>query len=93
VKERARAFIHRDYRPAVADNLVHVNHFTPHSLSRALERESFGEITVVPGVPELPPVGRTTRFIRRFVFLSARGLPGGVHTPLALNLQAYARRA
>jgi len=93
VKERARACIRRDYRPALADNLVHVNHFTPHTLSRALEREGFREITVVPGAPELPPAGRTTRFIRRFVFVSARGLPGGIHTLLALNLQAYARRA
>jgi len=92
VKERARARIHRGYRPSLADNLVHVNHFTPDSLSRALEREGFREVTVNPGAPELPPGGRAARFIRRLVFLSARVAPGGVHTPLALNLQAYARR-
>jgi len=92
VKERARARIHRGYRPSLADNLVHVNHFAPHSLSRALEREGFREVMVHPGAPELPPSGRAARFIRRFVFMFARAAPGGVHTPIALHLQAYARR-
>jgi hypothetical protein len=30
--------------------------------------------------------------VRQLVFTPARYVPGGVHTPLALNLQAYGRR-
>jgi SAM-dependent methyltransferase len=92
LKERLRGIVRPGYRPTLADNLVHVNHFTPDSLERALMREGFRDITIVPGVPERPPGDASGRLLRRVVFASARTLPGAVHTPLALNLQAYARR-
>jgi SAM-dependent methyltransferase len=92
LKERVRAVVHPGYRPALADNLVHISHFTPASLERALTREGFNEITIVAGAPEMPPGGGSARLLRRLVFASARRFPGAVHTPLALNLQAYARR-
>jgi 2-polyprenyl-3-methyl-5-hydroxy-6-metoxy-1,4-benzoquinol methylase len=90
-KERIRGVLHRGYRPTIADNLVHVNHFTPGALRRALESEGFSSVTVTTGMPEMP--GRTaSRLLRRAMFLPARLIPGAVHTPLAFNLQAYARR-
>jgi 2-polyprenyl-3-methyl-5-hydroxy-6-metoxy-1,4-benzoquinol methylase len=92
LKERVRGIVHPAYRPTVADNLVHVNHFTPASLARALAREGFHAITVVTGAPEMPPGDGNGRLLRRLVFTSARTVPGAVHTPLALNLQAYGRR-
>jgi SAM-dependent methyltransferase len=92
IKERVRGAVRPGYRPTIADNLVHVNHFSPGSLRRALEEEGFLDITVVAGAPELPS-GMSTRLVRRLGFIAARVLPGALHTPLALNLQAYARRA
>jgi SAM-dependent methyltransferase len=91
MKERVRAAVRPGYRPTLADNLVHVNHFSPGSLRRALEEEGFSDVTVVPGAPEFPE-GPVSRLVRRLVFVSARRVPGAIHTPLALNLQAYARR-
>jgi SAM-dependent methyltransferase len=91
IKERARAIVVRGYRPRLADNLVHVNHFSPRSLKRALEAEGFRDVTVVAGVPELPDAA-ASRLARRLAFLPARLVPGAVHTPIAFNLQAYARR-
>jgi SAM-dependent methyltransferase len=91
IKERARAALRPGYRPTLADNLVHVNHFSPASLRRALEEEGFRTITVIAGAPELPD-SAASRFVRRLAFLPARVIPGAVHTPLALNLQAYGRR-
>ena len=91
IKERARAALRPGYRPTLADNLVHVNHFSPASLRRALEEEGFRAITVIAGAPELPD-SAASRFVRRLAFLPARVIPGAVHTPLALNLQAYGRR-
>lgn len=92
IKERLRGILRPGYRPTLADNLVHVNHFSPGSLRRALEAEGLTDVTVVTGAPEMPD-GMSARLIRRLVFIPARVLPGAVHTPLALNLQAYARRA
>ena len=89
LKERIRALVRPGYRPTLADNLVHVNHFTPASLARALAREDFRDVTIVAGAPEMPSGGH---LLRRLVFTSARTVPGGLHTPLALNLQAYGRR-
>jgi SAM-dependent methyltransferase len=91
IKERARALVTRGYRPRLADNLVHVNHFSPRSLKQALEAEGFRNVVVVAGVPELPDAA-ASRMARRLAFLPARLVPGAVHTPLAFNLQAYARR-
>lgn len=94
LKEVWRGRLVRGYRPTVADNLVHVSHFSPAALRLALEKTGFTDVTVRPGAPELPPgsaaaLGRT---VRRTLFAAARIIPGAVHTPLALNLQAYARR-
>jgi SAM-dependent methyltransferase len=89
IKERVRAAVRPGYRPTLADNLVHVNHFSPDSLQRALAAEGFSAITLVAGAPELSSRGSV---IRRLVFAGARTLPGALHTPLALNLQAYGRR-
>jgi hypothetical protein len=91
IKERVRALLRPAYRPTLADNLVHVNHFSPGSLRRALEAEGLTDVRVIAGAPELPD-GAAARLVRRLAFIPARALPGAVHTPLALNLQAYARR-
>ena len=91
LKERVRGIVRPSYRPTLADNLVHVNHFSPGSLGRALAAEGFTDVSVIAGAPELP-AGAVSRMIRRLAFMPARALPGAVHTPLALNLQAYARR-
>ena len=91
LKEAARARVRPGYRPTLADNLVHINHFTPGSLRVALERTGFGRVTVSAGAPELPDA-RLDRLARRAIFLAARVVPGALHTPLALNLQAVATR-
>ena len=96
LKEAVRSWIRRAYRPRLADNLVHVNHFTPASLALALERAGFDHIDIRVGAPELPDQGGGTaaasNVVRRALYRAAMLLPGGVHTPLALNLQAFARR-
>jgi SAM-dependent methyltransferase len=95
VKEQTRAIVRRGYRPSLADNLVHVNHFSPASLRLALEREGYDRVSVFAGAPELANDGtssRLDRLLRLAAFRSVRALPGGVYTPLAFNLQAYARR-
>jgi SAM-dependent methyltransferase len=96
MKEAMRARLRPGYRPRLADNLVHVNHFTPGSLRLALEKAGLERVSVEIGAPELPPARGTAAVLgnltRRALYSAARGLPGGVHTPLALNLQAYARR-
>lgn len=95
-KENLRARILKGYRPRLADNLVHVNHFSPASLRTALERAGFEAIAIDIGPPELPPargvLARVSNLGRRALYYSGRILPGGVHTPLALNLLAYGRR-
>jgi SAM-dependent methyltransferase len=80
---------------SLAGNLVHVNHFTPASLRSALERAGFGDVRIVTAAPELQPRphmsvrAALSNAVRLLLYAAAR-LPGGVHTPLALNLQAYA---
>jgi len=95
-KERWRGRLQRGYRPTVADNLVHVNHFSPASLRIALERAGFSRVTLTPGAPELPDTagcgGAVSRMVRRSLHCAARTLPAGLHLPVTLNLQAYARR-
>jgi SAM-dependent methyltransferase len=97
VKETWRGRLRSRYRPTVADNLVHVSHFSVGSLRLALERTGFSSITIEPAAPELPSDtgarGVLARVSRRAVHVAACAIPGAVHTPLALNLQAYARRA
>jgi hypothetical protein len=95
-KENMRARLRRGYRPRLADNLVHVNHFSPASLRKVLERAGLPDMWIGIGPPELPPARGSLAVIsnlaRRTLYRAARLVPGGVHTPLALNLLAYARR-
>jgi len=84
------------HRMSLADCLVHVNHFSPRSLALALAAAGFHKISVGTGAPEVLPAsgGRRARLsnaIRLAVYAAGR-LPGAVHTPLALNLQAYASK-
>ena len=83
------------HRIALAENLVHVNQFTPPSLMLALKGAAFSRVEVRTAAPELPPArnvrGAVDRAVRRGVFAAA-SLPGALHTPLALHLQAYATR-
>ena len=92
LKESVRGLVRPGYRPTLADNLVHVNHFTPSSLRLALERSGFTAVRVTAAAPEMPD-GRLDRLVRRAIFLAARITPGALHTPLALNLLAIATRA
>ena len=94
LKERVKARLRPGYRASLADNLVHVSHFSPRSLRLSLAREGYCDIAVLPAAPELPPARERLMetFGRRAAFTVARVIPGGVHTPLAFNLQAYARR-
>jgi len=82
-------------RVSLADNLIHVNHFSPRSLALALARAGFARVVVTVGAPELPQAGGARNALsnafRRAIYAAAR-VPGGVHSPLALNLQAYATR-
>lgn len=96
MKERLRRLLRLAPEVAIGTNLVHVNHFTPGSLRLALERSGFVDVVLTLGAPELPPpswraavIG--SRLLRRGVYAAGRLLPGGVYTPLALNLQAFAR--
>jgi hypothetical protein len=73
-----------------------VNHFSPRSLALALDRAGFDHISVRTGAPELRPVSsgwhaRASDAVRLGIYAAAR-LPGAVHTPLALNLQAFATK-
>jgi len=93
-KERILAALTK-HRVSLADNLVHVNHFSPRSLALAIAHAGLVDVAVVAGAPELPPATGVPRVwsngLRRMVYAAAR-LPGAVHTPLALNLQAYGSR-
>lgn len=94
-KERWRGRLRPTYRPTVADNLVHVSHFSPKALRLAFQRAGFTETTVAAGAPELPPGNGLRAYASRtlrFGLYAAARVPGGVHLPLALNLQAYGRR-
>jgi SAM-dependent methyltransferase len=91
LKENLRASIFPAYRATLADNLVHVNHFSPESLRLALQRSGFSDMSVSVGAPELPPDASVSRLTRLALFHAAR-LTGSASSPLAFNLQAYARR-
>jgi SAM-dependent methyltransferase len=96
LKETLRGKLQPRYRPRIADNLVHVNHFSANSLRLALSRAGYADIVLTVGAPELPP-GRgvrstAARGARLVSFHAARALPLGERSPLAFNLQAYARR-
>lgn len=94
-KERVLAALIRSREISLAGNLVHVNHFTPGSLRRALERAGFKDVRVRVAAPELlsqeqPALRRMFSNALRLGVYTIAQLPGGVHTPFALNLQAYA---
>jgi hypothetical protein len=95
-KERARTWVRRGYRARLADNLVHVNHFSVGSLRLALERAGLVDVEIRVGAPELPPssgaAGAASNLLRRALYVTSSTVPFGVHSPLALNLQAYATR-
>jgi 2-polyprenyl-3-methyl-5-hydroxy-6-metoxy-1,4-benzoquinol methylase len=88
-KEQVRASLGRASRVSVADNLVHVNHFSVTALSTALARAGFRDIEVRVGRPELTPSWWSSGG-RQAVFHAARWSGGG-RSPLAFNLQAFAR--
>jgi SAM-dependent methyltransferase len=92
-KETCRARLAAAYRPRLADNLVHVSHFSPSSLRLALERAGFSSISIEVGAPELPPVDKASTALRLALYGLGRVVPFATRTPLALNLQAFARNA
>ena len=97
MKERVRAALGRAARVSIADNLVHVTHFSPRALRCALERAGFDRVSIDVGVPERNETGSAlgragSNIGRRMIYQVARACPWGVHTPLAFNLQAFARR-
>ncbi len=93
-KEAVRARLRPGYRPTVADNLIHVNHFSARSLKRAMERAGLTEVEVRAAPPELVPGGgargAASRSGRRAAWAAARVL--GASSALALNLEALGRR-
>jgi Methyltransferase domain len=98
VKERIRARL-RGRRPSIGTNLVHVSHFSPRSLRLGLSMAGFDSIAVSVGAPELfcaAPRGTlrvpAANAVRLACYRLARALPLGVRSPLAFNLQAFARR-
>jgi hypothetical protein len=98
VKEGIRRSILRRADAGVGTRYVHVNHFTVASLRRCLEEAGFHKITVAVAAPDFVPASFADRtrsqafaaFLRSAVYRAARLVPGGVYTPLALNLQAFA---
>ncbi len=90
-KERLRAALGRAPRVSIADNLVHVNHFSPLALERVLEIAGFTDVRLGVAAPELPG-GRIADIVRLGIAAAARAA-GGARSPLAFNLQAYGRRA
>jgi SAM-dependent methyltransferase len=93
-KERVLSALLRERDVSLAGNLVHVNHFSPRSLTLALERAGFCQPTVKTAPPELPAgrgLRRRASMLTRLAVYAAGRLPGAVHSPLALNLVAYAR--
>jgi SAM-dependent methyltransferase len=94
-KERWRGRLVPRYEPTVADNLVHVSHFSVGSLKRALEDVGFVQVEIAPGAPELPiqtsVSASASRALRLGLYRLAAAVPLGIHSPVCLNLQAYAR--
>ncbi len=92
-KEKVRVLLGMAEHAEIGTNFIHVNHFSPTALKTALTRAGFVNPRVTVGAPELPPGGglrgALSRCFRILVYRIAK-LPGGVHTPLGLNLQAYA---
>jgi SAM-dependent methyltransferase len=92
LKEQARELVRPGYVARLADNLVHVNHFSPSSLRLALIRAGFDSVHLEVAAPECPAGQHWSNRLRMGLYRAARLMPFGVHSPLALNLQACARR-
>lgn len=97
MKEELRAKLQRGYRARLADNLVHVNHFHPPSLRRALRQGGFVDEWVETAAPELPPGRRPAQVLsragRRLAYVTATHLPSRrVRGMLTFNLLAYGRK-
>jgi SAM-dependent methyltransferase len=90
-KEQWRSALVDGYRPRLADNLVHVNHFTPSALRMALHRAGYTDVDILTAAPEYPSGNVCGNLLRLGCFNIARLLPFGTATPFSLNLQAYAR--
>lgn len=97
LKERARARLQSGYRPRLADNLVHVNHFSTGALRVALGRVGLRNVTVDIAPPELPPAlsfrQSISNLFRRSLYYGPRLLPRGAETPIALNLLAFGQKS
>lgn len=97
LKQRLRHAASKRHDPGIGTSFVHVNHFGPRSLAVALGRAGFESIRVGVGAPELPPggglPGAVSRMSRLAVYRAAQLLPLGTHSPLTMNLQAFARNA
>jgi len=91
LKETWRARLQRGYRATVADNLVHINHFSPAALRHALQRAGFTDVVIEVAAPECPPGDDLSTRARVAAYNVIRRMPGGVNTPIALHLQAFAR--
>jgi len=95
-KERLRSKWNAGYPAHIATCLVHVNQFSANSLRIALTNAGFEKVEVRIGAPEIfdwsmKPKAVLSRWFRFGVYRLA-SLPGGLSTPLALNLQAYGRK-
>ena len=94
-RSSARAAASAATAPTLADNLVHVNHFSAASLRpRARGAPAFATSRSSPARRSCPAATRVRRdrLGRLAVYRLARALPAAPHSPLAFNLQAYGRR-
>jgi SAM-dependent methyltransferase len=97
-KERIRRSILRRADAGVMTRYVHVNHFTVRSLRRCLEGAGFRAVSIAVAPPDFVPASFPERtrgqalsaWLRLGVYRAATLTPGSTHTPLALNLQAFA---
>lgn len=81
------------HRAGVMCNFVHVNHFSVGSLRRCLEAAGLEVLSIRPARAETigwAQSGVPRGLIVRAFDNAARFTPGAVHTPLAMNLQAFA---
>ena len=99
IKEIIHEKFSRNYRATLADNLVHVNHFSGGSLRRALLSVGFDKVHLAVGAPECPPwtpadggLKRVALAGRKATYDLMAALPGEISVPFGLHLQAYARK-
>ena len=103
LKERVRSLFHGSPKARLAANIgvmtrfVHVNHFTAGSLRRLLSGAGFAPVRVTVAGPEFhvnrtnPSAAERTRAAGRVaVYRAARAIPGGVYSPLSMQLLGLA---